>query len=283
MKYFFTNLKRFDIPVSLGGINRLAPVSQWGYKIVRDTEPFVNTIYPQAECVFFLPEAHLLPALAERGADSRICIGAQGVHREDVSEDGNFGGFTTLRTAKAVAAMGCTHVIIGHCEERREKAGVLFEAGVTDSSTVNRLLNREMLCAQQAGLRILYCVGEDLDEMPHRQDVIGEHLSIGLEGVDPSNVIIGYEPVWSIGPNRPIPEAGDIAEVAAFIKRIVDAPVIYGGGLRSENAAMIASIAGLDGGLIALTRFTGDIGFYPDEFCEIIETYMDAAEGGGEN
>ena len=70
MKYFFTNLKRFDIPVSLGGINRLAPVSQWGYKIVRDTEPFVNTIYPQAECVFFLPEAHLLPALAERGADS---------------------------------------------------------------------------------------------------------------------------------------------------------------------------------------------------------------------
>jgi triosephosphate isomerase len=282
MKYFLTNLKRFDIPVPLGGVNRLAPVSHWGSKIVRDTESFVNALYPQAECVFFLPEAHLLPALAERGENSHISIGAQGVHREDVSIGGNFGGFTTLRTAKAVAAMGCTHVIIGHCEERREKAGVLAEAGIADSSAVNRLLNREMLCAQQAGLRILYCVGEDWEEMSRRQEVIGDQLSIGLEGIDPSNVIVGYEPVWSIGPNRPIPEAEDIAEVASFIKQTFDAPVIYGGGLRSENAAMIASIASLDGGLIALTRFTGDIGFYPEEYFQIIETYMAAAKGGVE-
>ena len=132
MKFFFVNLKRFDIPVSQGGVNRLAPMEQWGETIVRRTEPFVNGLGADAACTLLLPEAHLLPALAARSNGSALFIGAQGVHREDVSIGGNFGGFTTLRTAKAVAQMGCTHVIIGHCEERNEKAGVLREAGVTD-------------------------------------------------------------------------------------------------------------------------------------------------------
>ncbi len=279
MKYFFANLKRFDIPVALGGVNNIAPVPQWGASIVRHTEAFANDLYPGACCVLLLPEAHLLPALSQRGPDSHLFIGAQGVHRDDVSPGGNFGGFTTLRTAKAIAAIGCTHVIVGHCEERREKAGVLQEAGIQDSLAVNRLLNREILCARQAGLQILYCVGEDLDEMSRREAVITEQLSIGLAGVDPSSVVIGYEPVWSIGPGRPLPEAKHIEETAALIKRKVASPVIYGGGLRSENAAMIASIQNIDGGLIALTRFSGEIGFYPDEFCKIIETYMVASEG----
>ena len=51
-------------------------------------------------------------------------------------------------------------------------------------------------------------------------------------------------------------------------------PVIYGGGLKQDNAAMLASIPEIDGGLIALTRFTGEIGFYPDEYLEIIRIYM---------
>ena len=50
--------------------------------------------------------------------------------------------------------------------------------------------------------------------------------------------------------------------------------VIYGGGLKKDNAAMLASIPEIDGGLIALTRFTGEIGFYPDEYLEIIRAYL---------
>ena len=45
-------------------------------------------------------------------------------------------------------------------------------------------------------------------------------------------------------------------------------------GLKSDNAASISKIEGVDGGLIALTRFTGDIGFYPEEYLEIIKTYL---------
>ena len=59
-----------------------------------------------------------------------------------------------------------------------------------------------------------------------------------------------------------------------FIKSIVDVPVLYGGGLKSDNAATISKIEGVDGGLIALTRFSGEIGFYSEEYLEIIRLYL---------
>ncbi len=50
--------------------------------------------------------------------------------------------------------------------------------------------------------------------------------------------------------------------------------MIYGGGLKRDNARMLASIEEIDGGLIALTRFQGKIGFYPEEYLEIIRLYL---------
>ena len=52
------------------------------------------------------------------------------------------------------------------------------------------------------------------------------------------------------------------------------ADVVYGGGLKLDNAAMLASIDEIDGGLIALTRFQGEIGFYPEEYIQIIRAYL---------
>jgi triosephosphate isomerase len=63
--------------------------------------------------------------------------------------------------------------------------------------------------------------------------------------------------------------------IARFIKEETGGiPVVYGGGLKVDNAEMLASIPEIDGGLIALTRFSGDIGFYPEEYLDIIRTYM---------
>ena len=50
--------------------------------------------------------------------------------------------------------------------------------------------------------------------------------------------------------------------------------IVYGGGLKKDNAEMLSSIEEIDGGLIALTRFSGEIGFYPSEYLEIIQTYL---------
>ena len=66
-----------------------------------------------------------------------------------------------------------------------------------------------------------------------------------------------------------------ITKVARFIKEVTGgADVVYGGGLKLENAEMLASIEEIDGGLIALTRFEGEIGFYPEDYIGIVQTYL---------
>lgn len=275
MKHIFLNLKRFDIPKEYGGVNAIAPVREWGSYIVSGTQEQLKRYDgDDVEFTMYFPEAHLIPAVSALCENSPIRVGCQGVFRDDTAVGGGFGAFTTSRTANAAKALGCSSVIIGHCEERKDKAGILAEAGVTDTGAVNRLLNQEIRRAADAGLSILYCIGESSQEQGRWQEVLKEQLTIGLEGVA-SQVTVAYEPVWAIGPGKIPPDQAYIAMVGAFIKEVTGGlDVVYGGGLKTDNAAMLASVPEMDGGLIALTRFQGDIGFYPEEYLEIIKTYM---------
>ena len=276
MKHLYLNLKRFDVPVEYGGVNRIAPLKDWGSYIVAHTQEGLKHYDPsQVEFVQYFPEAHILGAVGARCEGSPVQVGCQGVYRMNTAVGGNFGAFTTNRPASAARAMGCTSTIIGHCEERNDKAGILAEAGVTNTAAVNRLLNQEIRLAVEQGLTVLYCIGEKSEEQEHWQDVLGEQLRVGLDGVDTSKVVIGYEPVWSIGPGKTPAGKDYITMIARFVKeRTGGLDVVYGGGLKADNAAMLASIADIDGGLIALTRFSGEIGFYPEEYLEIIRLYM---------
>ena len=277
MKHIYLNLKRFDIPASLFGVNRLAPAEKWADIIVHATQEELNQYDPsKVEFVQYYPEAHLLNAVSAR--KGHLKIGCQSVYREDTSERGNFGAFTSNRTGNAMKAIGVDSVLIGHCEERNDKKGILKEAGVVDSAAVNRILNQEVVCAQKAGLSVLYCVGETVEEQPRWQEVLREQLLVGLAGADLSKVVIGYEPVWSIGPGKIPADEDYITKVARFIKSEMNGiDVVYGGGLKRDNAAMLAGIEEIDGGLIALTRFSGEIGFYPKEYLEIISIYLEKA------
>ena len=276
MKHLYLNLKRFDVPVEYGGVNRIAPLKDWGSYIVAHTQEGLKHYDPsQVEFVQYFPEAHILGAVGARCEGSLVQVGCQGVYRMNTAVGGNFGAFTTNRPASAARAMGCASTIIGHCEERNDKAGILAEAGVTDTAAVNRLLNQEIRLAVEQGLTVLYCIGEKSEEPEHWQDVLGEQLRVGLDGVDTSKVVIGYEPVWSIGPGKTPAGKDYITMIARFVKeRTGGLDVVYGGGLKVDNAEMLASIDEIDGGLIALTRFQGEIGFYPDEYLEIIKTYL---------
>ncbi len=276
MKHIYLNLKRFDVPPEYGGVNRLAPVQDWGAAVVQGTQEALKKYDPaKVEFVQYLPEAHLLSAAAARTEGSPVKLGSQGVYRMDTAVGGNFGAFTTNRPASIVKAMGCSGTLIGHCEERNDKKGVLAEAGCADMSAVDRLLNQEIKCAQAQGLDVLYCIGETSEEQPEWESVLGRQLDVGLDGVDKSGVVIGYEPVWSIGPGKTPADKPYITKIARFVKeRTGGMDVVYGGGLKADNAAMLASIDEIDGGLIALTRFTGQIGFYPEEYLEIIRLYL---------
>ena len=276
MKHLYLNLKRFDVPVEFGGVNRVAPVADWGAFIVGSTQDALAKYDPsEVEFAQFFPEAHLLGAVGAKKPGSPVKVGCQGVHRADTAVGGNFGAFTTLRPASAAAALGCESVIIGHCEERNFYNDTFAEAGVSDPSATNRILNQEVLRATERGLNVLFCIGEKSEEQPQWEEVLGRQLDEGLAGVDKSKVVIGYEPVWSIGPGKTPAGKDYITMIARFVKeRTGGMDVVYGGGLKTDNAEMLASIDEIDGGLIALTRFSGEIGWYPDEYLEIIRTYL---------
>lgn len=276
MKHIFLNLKRFDVPVCYGGVNRIAPMGEWGGYIVKNTQEALKTYDPaEVEFVQYLPEAHLLSAVAARGENSPVQVGCQSVYRMNTAPGGNFGAFTANRPVSAMLAMGVKATIIGHCEERNDKMGILAEAGVVDTKAVNRLLNQEIKLAVENGMSVLYCIGEKDTELDRWDQVLREQLEIGLEGVDKTKVVIGYEPIWSIGPGKTPAGRDYIQKIARFVKEVTGGcDVVYGGGLKVDNAEMLASIPEIDGGLIALTRFQGEIGFYPEEYLEIIRTYL---------
>lgn len=271
MKYICLNLKRFDVPNQFGGVNRIAQIKDWGKNIVENIQDELKTYEDKANFAVYFPEAHLIPALCAKKDESKLQIGCQSVYREDVATGGNFGAFTSNRPAAAMAAMGVQTTIIGHCEERKDKKSLGLSA-----DEVNKVLNAEVKCAIARGLNVLYCIGETDVEQAQWQTVLGNQLSQGLEGVDTSKVVIAYEPVWSIGPGKTPAGHDYIQMIAKFVKQNTNnLPVIYGGGLKQNNAKMLASIPEIDGGLIALTRFEGEIGFYPDEYLEIVKLYME--------
>ena len=276
MKHIFLNLKRFDVPVALGGVNRIAPMQEWGGFIVKNTQQALKRYDPsEVEFVQYFPEAHLLSAVAARCEGSPVQVGCQSVYRMNTAVGGNFGAFTTNRPVSAMKAMDVNYTIIGHCEERNDKMGILAEAGVTDTKAVNRILNQEIKLAVANGMKVLYCIGEKDTELDRWDEVLREQLEVGLAGVDKSQVVIGYEPIWSIGPGKTPAGKDYITKIARFVKEVTGGiDVVYGGGLKVDNAEMLASIKEIDGGLIALTRFQGEIGFYPDEYIEIIRTYL---------
>lgn len=276
MKHILLNLKRFDILPEYGGVNRVADPGKWGSFIVSSIQEELKKYdKKEAEFVVYLPEAHIIPAVAGLTKDSPIRIGCQGVYRQDTAPGGNFGAFTTSRTANSMKALGCADTLIGHCEERADKAGILAQAGVTDTAAVNRILNQEIRCAQAAGFQVTYCIGEKEEERVRWRDVLKEQLEIGLKDVDLQKILIAYEPIWAIGPGKTPPGKEEITKTAAYIKSLLpECDVVYGGGLKEDNARMLADIKEIRGGLIALTRFSGEIGFYPEEYQRIIERYM---------
>jgi triosephosphate isomerase (TIM) len=175
------------------------------------------------------PFTGLAPAVQSL-ADTEIAVAAQNVHWDPE------GAYTGEISAPMLVELGVYGAIVGHSERRQY-------FGETDET-----VGRRAVAALDAGLWVIVCVGE-LEEERERgetEDVLRRQL-VALESHD--DLVIAYEPVWAIGTGKTAtPELAQKAH--AFIKAILDVPVLYGGSVSPENAAELLAQPDVDGALV---------------------------------
>ena len=171
-----------------------------------------------------------LPVAVQLLAGTEIAVAAQNVHWADE------GAYTGEISAPMLRELGVYGTIVGHSERRQY-------FGETDQTVGNRVD-----AALQAGLFVIACVGETEEEREtgRTEDVLRRQLSV-LEPDD--NLVLAYEPVWAIGTGKTAtPELAQ--EAHAFIKSRLDAPVLYGGSVKPENAGELLAQQDVDGALV---------------------------------
>jgi triosephosphate isomerase len=167
-------------------------------------------------------------------ADTEIAVAAQNVHW--AAE----GAYTGEVSAGMLRELGVYGAIVGHSERRQY-------FGETDETVARRVRG-----ALDAGLFVIACVGESGEERESGQMELVLRLqteAIADAAGDDANLVIAYEPVWAIGTGKTAtPET--VQEAHAFVKSILDVPVLYGGSVKPDNAAELCAQTAVDGALV---------------------------------
>ena len=146
------------------------------------------------------------------------------------------GAFTGEVSAPMLRELGVYGTIVGHSERRQ-----LF--GETDEG-----VGRRVEAALAAGLNVIACVGELESERESGETEAVLRRQVSVLAADES-LVIAYEPVWAIGTGKTAtPELAQ--EAHAFIKSLIDVPVLYGGSVKPENAGELAAQPDVDGALV---------------------------------
>ena len=211
--------------------------------LIEEMKPLVADA--NCDVVICVPFTNLETAL-EATKGTNIKVGAENCHFE------KSGAFTGEISAKMLTEMGVEYVIIGHSERRQY-------FGETDAT-----VNKRTLAALEAGLKVILCVGEMLEDRERgiTAELVAMQTKIALNGVTKEmlkNIIIAYEPVWAIGTGKTA-TAEQANEVNAIIRATVaslygkdaaDALTVqYGGSMNAKNAEELLAQPDVDGGLI---------------------------------
>lgn len=195
---------------------------------------------------------------------SNVGLGAQNLYPE---KEGAFTGEISPAMLKDV---GCRYVIVGH-SERRHKMG-----------ESDAFINRKVQAGLAAGLEVILCVGETLEEREgnRTEQVLNTQISAGLAGITAemlARVVVAYEPVWAIGTGRnATPDQAQQAH--AFLRRRVreligdkaaqELVIQYGGSVKPDNAASLLSQPDVDGALV------GGASLQADQFMAIVRARL---------
>ena len=217
------------------------------YKGPEDAGAFCRSLrdagLPEQVDVVVAPPFPSLAAAVQALADTEIGVFGQNCHWEAE------GAFTGEVSAAMLRELGVYGAIVGHSERRQY-------FGETDET-----VGKRTRAALDAGLSVIACVGETEAEREaaETEDVLRRQVSV-LERDE--NLVVAYEPVWAIGTGKTA--TPDLAQDAhAFIKSLLDVPVLYGGSVKPDNAAELLSQPAVDGALV------GGASLDVDSFLEI--------------
>lgn len=170
---------------------------------------------------------------------------------------GPYTGQVSPATLKSLKVKYC---IIGHSEKRG--------LGETDAD-----VNAKAHALIDQGIIPVVCIGygttveqDDLDVI----DALKGQLAGSLHNINPSEVVVAYEPVWAISSGDPyatkkVPTPEHAERIALFIKTKYHAgKVLYGGSVNGSNAGGFLAQHSIDGLLV------GGASLLPADFNTII-------------
>lgn len=148
-------------------------------------------------------------------------------------------------TGLQLASLNVSYVLVGHFERRIYKNEINIDF-------INKINH-----AQEHGLKVIYCIGESLEdkEKGNTYDVLDKQISEVLNNVELKDIIIAYEPMWAIGTGTS-PSLKEIELTIEYIKETIEEKyecnidVLYGGSINVDNIRDINNINNIDGVLI---------------------------------
>ena len=235
--YFIANWKMFG---ELKSLNSL-------HKVIKFLKNFKKN---KSIKIIYCPPSTLIRPMSKKLLNSKIEVGAQNCHEHE-----NFGAFTGSVNSKMLKSVGAKYIIIGHSENRQ-------------SGESNKLINLKIKSALKSGLKVIFCVGETLKEKRKKitKQVLNKQIDLGLYKIkNKNNIILAYEPVWSIGTGL-IPKNNELTDTINFLKKkLKKNKILYGGSVNSKNIDQLKSIDILDGFLV------GGASQDPKKFIDIIK------------
>ncbi|MDB4081761.1 triose-phosphate isomerase [Candidatus Pelagibacter sp.] len=187
--------------------------------------------------LIYCPPNTLISSFSKKFKNCQIGIGGQNCH-----ENEDYGPNTGYVNSRMLKNVGANFVIIGHSENR--------EKGESD-----KLINLKIKSALKAKLKIIFCIGETLNEKRKKKtySILSKQIKVGLKNIKTkSNIFLAYEPVWAIGSGL-IPKTQDLFRTVKFIKskfKDKSPKVLYGGSVNPLNIMNLREINNIDGFLI---------------------------------
>jgi triosephosphate isomerase (TIM) len=231
------------------------------HKTLGETREFLRSFVPAVKDVtdveiIIAPPFTALSAAADEIKNSAVQLAAQDMFWEEK------GAYTGEISAPMLLDAGCKHVIIGHSERRQY------------FSEDDVIINRKIKTAKKAGLGVIFCAGESLEEREAGRtfDVIKREVESGLAEVDSENLVVAYEPIWAIGTGKTA-TTEQAQEVHSYIRRILgnlygskaeNIRILYGGSVTPENVNGLMACGDVNGALV------GGASLKPESFAGIV-------------